>query len=107
MEQAWRPNPGQFHHPTKVSGVQKTGIIAMAKMPEYLWLVTGRLNEFKPSKLEILKDRIVVVFPDLGAYNIWQKKASEMSFHVSVSDFLEQNATDELRKNGLDIADFL
>jgi len=48
-----------------------------------------------------------VAFPDLGAFDIWQKKASELDFHIPVSDFLEQNATDEQRKKGLDIADFL
>ena len=86
---------------------EKTAIIAQGKMPEYLWLATGSLNEFKPSKLEILKDRIVVAFPDLGAYDIWTKKASEMDFYIPVSDFLEQNANEEQRKSGLDIADFL
>ena len=86
---------------------EKTAVIAQGKIPDYLWLATGSLNEFKPSKLEILKDRIVVAFPDLGAYEIWKKKASEMSFHIDVSDLLEQNAISEQRKLGLDIADFL
>lgn len=86
---------------------EKTAIIAQGKIPGYLWLATGSLNEFKPSKLEILRNRIVVAFPDLGAYDIWKKKASEVSFHISVSDFLEKNSTDEQRKKGLDIADYL
>ncbi len=86
---------------------EKTALIAMGKMPSFLWLATGSLNEFKPTKLEILKNRIVVAFPDLGAYDIWKKKAAEMGFHISVSDFLEQNATDEQREKGLDIADYL
>ena len=86
---------------------EKTAIIAQGKIPDYLWLATGSLNEFKPSKLEILKDRIVVAFPDLGAYDIWKKKAIEMSFHISVSDFLEKTTTEVQRKLGLDIADYL
>ena len=96
-----------FTTPVALVESEKTAIIAQGKMPDYIWLATGSLNEFKPSKLEILKERIVVAFPDLGAYDIWQKKASEMDFHVSVSDFLEQNASVEQRKQGLDIADFL
>lgn len=86
---------------------EKTAIIAQGKIPDYIWLATGSLNEFKRSKLEILKNRIVVAFPDLGAYGIWKKKASEMVFHISVSDFLEKSATDEQKKLGLDIADFI
>jgi hypothetical protein len=85
---------------------EKTAVIAQGKIPDYLWLATGSLNEFKPSKLEILKNRIVVAFPDLGAYDFWKKKAGELSFHIAVSDFLEQNATEKQRKQGLDIADF-
>ena len=47
---------------------------------------------------------------DLGAREVWQTKLalviSECS-KVVLSDSLEQCATDEQRKNGLDIADFL
>jgi len=86
---------------------EKTAIIALSKMPEFLWLATGSLNEFKPSKLNMLKGRKVIAFPDLGAYDHWQKKASQLSFEITVSDYLEQNATEEQRKLGLDIADFL
>ncbi len=93
--------------PEAIVESEKTAIIALAKMPEYLWLATGSLNEFKTAKLEILRNRRVVAFPDHGAYDIWQQKASEMSFHIKVSDYLEKNATEEQKKQGLDIADFL
>ncbi len=86
---------------------QKTAIIALAEMPEYLWLATGSLTEFKPAKLNILKNRKVVAFPDLGAFDRWQQKASALDFKITVSDYLEKNATGEQRKQGLDIADFL
>jgi len=85
-------------------------------MPEYLWLATGSLTEFKPAKLEILKNRRVFAFPDLGTFDIWKKKASEMSFHIKVSDYLEKNATSLFSENdaylfsgnkGFDIVDFL
>ncbi len=86
---------------------EKTAIIAQAKYPEYLWLATGSLNEFKLAKLEILKNRFVVAFPDLGAYDRWKQKASELDFHIHVSDYLEKHATEKHRKQGLDIADFI
>ena len=86
---------------------EKTAIIAMARMPQYLWMATGSLNEFKPSKLEILRNRIVIAFPDLGAYEKWKDKASLLPFRVEVSDYLERNASDGEREMGLDIGDFL
>ena len=48
--------------------------------------------------------------PDLGATSEWQEKASMLRHicrSVSVSSVLEDVATDEQRKQGLDIADFL
>jgi len=86
---------------------EKTAIIAMAHMPQYLWMATGSLNEFKASKLEILKNRIVLAFPDLGAYEKWQQKAVLLPFRVQISDYLERNASDGEREKGLDVGDFL
>lgn len=86
---------------------EKNAIITQAKMPDFLWMATGSLHEFKATKLNVLKGRRVVAFPDLGAYDYWLKKAADISFHIEVSDYLERNATEEQRKEGFDIADFL
>jgi len=93
--------------PVAIVESEKTAIIAQAKMLNYLWLATGSLNEFKASKLEVLKNRKVVAFPDLGAYDYWIKKAAYLNFPIQVSDYLKKNATEEQRKEGLDIADFM
>lgn len=93
--------------PIAIVESEKTAIIAQAKMPDYLWMATGSLNEFKPSKLNILNGRRVVAFPDLGAYDYWLKKASLIDFPIEVSNYLEKNATEEQRKEGMDIGDFL
>lgn len=93
--------------PVAIVESEKTAIIAQAKMPEYLWLATGGINEFKAKKLNVLKGRKVIAFPDLGAYDFWIKKASELEFEINVSDYLEKNASDTEREQGLDIADFL
>ena len=48
--------------------------------------------------------------PDLGAKEVWQTKMpllTSVCSKVVLSDSLEQCATDEQRKNGLYIADFL
>jgi len=93
--------------PVAIVESEKTAIIAQTKMPEYLWLATGSLNEFKASKLEVLRNRRVVAFPDIGAYDYWHKKAADLSFTIEVSDYLEKNATKMQKKDGLDIADLL
>jgi hypothetical protein len=86
---------------------EKTAVIAQAKLPEYIWLATGSLTEFKPAKLNILRNRKVVAFPDLGACDRWKQKALELDFPIIISDYLEKHATEEQRKQGLDIVDFL
>jgi hypothetical protein len=99
-----------LHYPNKPVAIvesEKTAIIASAKLPDFLWLATGSINEFKPSKLNILKDRRVIAFPDMGAYDYWVKKALLLPFYVEVSDYLENHSTQEQKKQGLDIADFL
>ena len=93
--------------PIAVVESEKTAIIAQAKMPDFLWMATGSLNEFKPDKLKVLKGRRVVAFPDLGAYDYWIKKAAMINFPIEVSNYLENNATAEQRNEGMDIADFL
>jgi hypothetical protein len=58
-----------------------------------------------------LKGRNVILFPDLKAFDKWSEKANEIKTivgcKISVSDLLEQIATDEERENGFDIADYL
>ena len=93
--------------PVAIVESEKTAVIAQAKLPNYIWLATGSLTEFKPDKLNILRNRKVVAFPDLGACDRWKQKALELDFPIIISDYLEKYATKEQRKQGLDIADFL
>jgi hypothetical protein len=58
----------------------------------------------------ILRGRKVVLFPDINAYEDWEMKARQLKakhIQVEVSFYLEEHATDEQRRNGYDIVDFL
>ena len=60
--------------------------------------------------IKVLSGRDVILMPDLGATSEWQEKVSMLRpicRSVSVSSVLEDVATEEQRKQGLDIADFL
>ena len=59
--------------------------------------------------MQVLRGRDVTLVPDLAAADRWKEKARMLSGickSVTVSDMLEQIATEEQRKQGLDIADF-
>lgn len=90
---------------------EKTAIIASHFIPQYVWLATGGMQGcFKKECLSVLRNRDVVLMPDLGAWNVWNKKAlllKDICHSVHMSDILEQRATEEQRAAGLDIADFL
>ena len=89
---------------------EKSALIGSACFPQYVWLATGGKSQMSIDKLKILKNRAVILFPDVDGYNEWKEKAKELAiagFHVSVSDVLEKNTTDEDRLNKIDIADWL
>lgn len=97
--------------PVAIVESEKTALIGTAFVPDILWLATGGMNGcFNAETMSVLKDRNVTLFPDLGAFDIWNQKASILygiCQRVVVSDLLEKNVTDEQRSHGLDIADFL
>lgn len=91
---------------------EKTALIASIFMPECIWLATGGKNGCRwtdKNVFGVLKDKTVVLWPDLGAYNKWQSNAQGLftMAKISVSDLLEKNASDDERKKGYDIADYL
>ena len=90
---------------------EKSALIASRFVPEYLWLATGGMQGcFNSNALQVLKGRDVVLFPDLGAFDVWKGKIpllQPICKSVRISSFLEEHATTEQRINGLDIADFL
>jgi len=88
---------------------EKTAIIASFYLPKFIWLACGGSEGLNPDKCKCLKSRKVILFPDAGCFDKWSEKAKELSFicAVSVSSLIEEKATDEERKAGFDIADYL
>ncbi|MGB0918575.1 MAG: DUF6371 domain-containing protein [Flavobacteriales bacterium] len=97
--------------PVAVVESEKTAIIASIHYPQFVWIATGGKNgcRWKDHAVnEVLSGRHVVLFPDLGAYSDWKESAETLQCKsVRVSDILEKHASDEERKSGLDLADYL
>ncbi|MBL7808640.1 MAG: hypothetical protein JNN28_12525 [Saprospiraceae bacterium] len=108
-------------HPGKAVGVvesEKTAVIASLYLPGRLWLASGGSGALTAKKLQVLKGRDVLLFPDLGTdkntgltwFERWQKIAQEANnsgLTVGVSDLIERGATEEQRENTEDLADYL
>ena len=90
---------------------EKSALIASSYLPQYLWLASGGKNGcFRSENLNVLSGRNVVLFPDLGATEDWSARIStmqQMGITVKLFDYLERNATEKERAEGVDIADFL
>ena len=78
---------------------------------DFVWLATGGMNGcFNHIAVKVLGDRDIILFPDLGATDKWKSKIpllQSVCKRVVISNILEDNATEEQKANGLDIADFL
>jgi len=83
---------------------------------DLIWLAVYNLSSFSLEKLKVLKNRRVIVFPDLSengiAFKKWSEKTNDFGDKIDgvkfkISDILEKRATIEQKKKGLDMADFL
>ena len=86
---------------------EKTAVICAALMPKYVWLATGGKTQLG-DKLQVLKGRDVIAFPDVDGYDEWKTKLALVpGLSVKVSDYLERTASAEDRDAHVDIADLL
>ncbi len=109
-------------NPVALAEAPKTAIygslyFGFPDVPEnLLWTAVYNLSSLNFAKVKALQGRTVFLFPDLSesgtAFNQWSRKAKELERQLPgtkfiVSDLLERNATEQERKAGGDIADFL
>lgn len=98
--------------PIAIVESEKTAILMTVIAPTHIWLATGGTNGCKWSSVDvcgILAEREVILYPDLGCYELWQDKSKllqALTHSTKISDLLEQHATENDKKNGLDVADY-
>jgi hypothetical protein len=88
---------------------EKTAVIASIYLPDMLWLACGGKDGLSAKKMQVLKGRKVILFPDADGYGLWCEKADELSpmLDITVSDLIERKATAEEREGKFDLADYL
>lgn len=95
---------------------EKTACIMSVIFPEFSWLSCGAKGEFKSKKLEPIKHRKIIAYPDCEiqkngstTYQEWKRKATEFNrfgYQIYVSDLLEKESTLQQKIEGIDIADY-
>lgn len=90
---------------------EKSALISAAIFPDEIWLAAGNINGLSVDKCQILKDRTVLLYPDLNAFSKWKEKSiqleKECNCTIKISDLLEKEATPKAKALGLDVADFM
>lgn len=94
--------------PIAITESEKTAILAAAYIPKFNWLAAGNLNNLSRKRCEVLKGKTIVLFPDAGAFQIWNQRAKILSDIATfiVSDLIETKGTLEQIKEGFDLADY-
>lgn len=91
---------------------EKTAIICSAVFPQYIWLSCGSMGLFNKERLMPLAGRTVIAFPDTDPegkfYKTWLAKSKEIDYcRIMVSNVLECHASDEEKRQKIDIADWI
>lgn len=95
--------------PISICESEKTAIICSVYLPEFIWLACGGINNLNEVNTRVLNGRNVVLFPDLKCFDLWNDKIPYLTklANFRTSTLLEEKATENEKKQGLDIADYL
>ncbi|MDR2972325.1 MAG: DUF6371 domain-containing protein [Bacteroidales bacterium] len=103
--------------PIAIVESEKTAILASVCFPDTIWLASGGSGGINIDKCRCLQGRNVILYPDAKTpdkegktlFDKWSEKAKELKkiCKVDVSSLIENNATEEERKKGYDLADYL
>lgn len=89
---------------------EKTALISSLCYPEITWIAVGAQRHLSDDKMQILKNRQVILYPDADAFEIWREKTIELQrrgIDAKISTLLEETATPQQKVDGYDMADFL
>lgn len=88
---------------------EKTAVIASIAIPEFIWLACGSVNNLKKENTMALKDRHVILYPDLNCIDIWEEKAKNFKHFKScqIESLFEIKASEIEKEKGYDLADYL
>lgn len=97
---------------------EKTAIIASLAFSGSLFMATGGLNNLNINRLKPLKDKRIILMPDLASENsknnpyfLWKEKgqkiAKELDLVIAVNKMLLEVSTEMQREEQWDLADFI
>jgi hypothetical protein len=106
------------NNPVALVEAPKTAVIGTLYfgLPDHpdkpLWLAVYNKSSLTWDKVKVLKNRRVVLYPDLGAFSEWNNRMESFkrdvpTLNFKISDFIEKHSSEEDKLNGMDLADYL
>lgn len=93
-----------YNKPIAIVESEKTAVIASLFIDKYLWLACGGLNQLSASKMEILRNRSVTLFPDLGCFgeegDFYRDNDTNLFYTRGKSYWLPINQSPDIFKSG-------
>ena len=106
----------KYDKPIAIVESEKTACIMNIMFEKYLWLATGSLQGLNYKKIEVLKNRTIILYPDLGIegkngspFTKWKSTSEELKskgYDIKTSNLLEEKGNRIEREKGFDIADY-
>ncbi len=106
--------------PVAIVESEKSAILASLYLPAFVWLAVGGISGLpsSPDRWKVLEGRPIVLYPDCDPpakdgktpFQKWSERAEalhKLGYRIAVSDLLESTATDTIRANKYDLADYL
>ena len=84
---------------------EKTAIVASIKYPKILWIASGSLSNLTVKRCEVLKDRHVLLYPDVGAESKWIEKAKQLAEFMPTTTFDVRCIDSDIK--GYDLCDYI
>lgn len=95
--------PDEADHPVGLVESEKTAIICSGAMPDFVWLATGGKENLNAQRLQPLRSRKVVIFPDADGVEQWRSIVKDAALpFASVNDYARKHGSEKA-----DIADLI
>jgi predicted RNA-binding Zn-ribbon protein involved in translation (DUF1610 family) len=95
----------ELNKPIAIVESEKTAIIMSLVSPDFVWMATGSKANLKEEFLKPLRNRKIILHPDYGEFEDWQKLVSKLKdkgYKIAISDLLEKMQL----KKGYDLVDY-
>ena len=97
--------------PIAIVEAEKTAVIASMIYHDCNWIAAGNLNGINVQKSKVLQGKNIILYPDAGCFEKWNKKKDEIRneifCQINISNLVETHATPQQFKEGCDIADYI